>query len=246
MSLFARLSLSGIVALIGLVTVAGLAFYGEHSGKEFATALDIAGRQRMLVEKYSAEILLGDAAVGTGTIDRSHASNRADKTAGLFESSLKALQTGGTATLNPATGEKVEINEFGGDVPSKLSASQAAWTSLKNSAPEAGDEAEKFETFYANSESALAAANGVVVALLDMQGAQKSRLQATLTTAAIICLVLLALSQFDLHRSVVKPVRKVAESLDVSAERTQEATAQVSSMSTNMADASNDQASNLE
>ncbi|MCA9756796.1 MAG: type IV pili methyl-accepting chemotaxis transducer N-terminal domain-containing protein [Candidatus Eisenbacteria bacterium] len=245
MSLFARLSVSGVVAFFGLLAVAGVAVWGQHAGSEYAEAIDIAGRQRMLVEKFTAETLLRDAegkSRGSGATSDAHA----EKTAALFESSLAALASGGDVIQDPKAGTYVHLHAVKGAARSTLEDSRRSWESLRASVPSAESSTEELEEFYANSGTALAKANGVVVALLEQQGGQTAKVHTMLIGAIVLCLGLLAASQIDLYRSVVRPIRDVAHTLLDSANATQEATAQVAAMSGRMAESSNEQASSLE
>ena len=103
MSLSVRLTLilSVLLGAAGISTA--FSMWAAMSGRHDATVVNIAGRQRMLTQKYAKEVLDEVAAQQTPDARKSTATRK------LFEVSAEALLNGGTTYLDPAMQEPVQL-----------------------------------------------------------------------------------------------------------------------------------------
>ncbi len=99
------LALTYSVILIVVITMSVSVIFTVNQLKQDGLVINIAGRQRMLCQKLTKEVLIYQNSPNNAL------KNQISETAALFESTMTALIEGGTATLNPVDKTTVEIKK---------------------------------------------------------------------------------------------------------------------------------------
>ena len=219
-SLLGRLSINGKLLVLGLfyggilVGIVGYTLLTLNHQKQDGLVIDIAGRQRMLIQKYAKEVFDEASARRTGH----QVEDSAARTAELFERSLKALLGGGATWLDLAMKKPVAI-EAVEDPAVRESLTQVArlWERLRTtgdellaSDPAAPGHGELLHRFRDLNHKALVTMNQAVGGLAAASAARVRHMEIAQWVILGLALVLSGLFSYRVSRSIAGPLGRVA------------------------------------
>ncbi len=219
-NLLDRLSVGGKLWVLGifygaiLVGVVGYTLLTLNHQKQDALVIDIAGRQRMLIQKYAKEVFDETLARRTGH----PVENSATRTAELFERSLKALLGGGATWSDLGMKKPVAIDAVVDPAIRKQLAEVAReWDRLRTTGdellatdPTAPDYGELVRRFRELSRKALTAMNQAVGALAAASSARVRHLEIAQWVILGLALLLSGLFSYRVSHSIAGPLGRVA------------------------------------
>ena len=219
-NLLDRLSVGGKLLALGLfyggilIGIVGYTLLTLNHQKQEGLVIDIAGRQRMLIQKYAKEVFDEASARRTGH----RVEDSAARTAELFERSLKALLGGGATWMDLAMKKPVEI-EAVEDPAVRESLTQVArlWERLRAtgdellaSDPAAPGHGELLHRFRDLTQTALVTMNQAVGGLAAASAARVRHMQIAQWVILGLALVLSGLFSYRVSRSIAGPLGRVA------------------------------------
>ena len=171
--------------------------------------VNLAGRQRMLTQKMSKEVLESVRLAGSGEAEA--ASRKVKLTASLFDATQRALEDGGEAPsgLDPA-GPRVTLPKPSPEVREHLAKVQKLWASFKEDLPagSTGD-APALQRVLAGNLPLLAALNESVSAMQREAESRVSGLLATQFACILVILAILGLVSRILYRDIISPLESL-------------------------------------
>ncbi|HPF69885.1 MAG TPA: methyl-accepting chemotaxis protein [Candidatus Krumholzibacteria bacterium] len=249
-SLFLKVALAMAGMALALVISAGATLRSVAAQEADGRVINLAGRQRMLTQKFTKESL-ALAAAPAGEFRDATAAAR-DRTARLFGTTLDALQDGGvTWNALDLTGEIVLPPTRDPEIRAALEATRREWQALVDLAAaldkaKAADRAGLLPGIMDQSLAALKVMNGAVMLY---QGAGEARVAALIRlqyASLATALVLLVGSLFAIRRNVTMPIDRVAASLGEASAQLTLSSDTIAQSSTAMAHQAADQASRLQ
>ncbi len=250
LSLFVRFAIAMSGMALALALSAGATLRTVASQKADGLVINLAGRQRMLTQKYTKESL-AMAVAAEGEAREKTAAGR-DRTAKLFEATLAALRDGGATwkaldltgdVVLPATGDQAIV--------ATLDKTRHEWESLRAmtaalDAADAAGRAEQLPALMAQSIAVLKVMNSAVVQYQQAGEARVVALKRTQYASAAAALLLLAATLVYIRRAVTAPIALVAVNLRQGSEQLTMSADTIAQSSTSMADQAADQASRLQ
>ena len=251
-----RLSLTLGVLFLLLLISGVTTLWTVKAQKADGLIINLAGRQRMLTQKYTKETLaLTASQQQSGVVDnelyRNTVASR-DRTAELFETTLTALRDGGRTWLAldlsgdvtvPATGDK--------DIVAKLDQVKAKWTKLQGSldalsATRGEVSPEVMEQVLAQSVDVLKTMNTAVLMYQKNSEARISALSWTQYGSIFAAMLFFAAAVFYIRKWVSGPLERIIVDVNRGSMQLADASDCVAVSSTEMAERASNQAARLE
>lgn len=213
-------------------------------------AINVAGRQRMLAQKYVKE-LLAEIVKAPG---QSGVSDARKTTIAVFESSSQALRSGGKAPASLKQDSFVEVAIIAdAQAQEALANSASNWEALQREAltlrtmtPGAAGFGEHLAQVMDLGTAAVVAADKAtnrIQAVSDGRSALLSNIQLSMLAIAVFMFVL---TLFYTRRSVVGPLSKTMEDLEAASESIAQSSKQIADSSVSLSDGASSQASAFE
>lgn len=247
LSLRLSLALGSLFLLMLVSMVATLTTVSAQ--KTDGLVINLAGRQRMLTQKYTKETLLATATPPGELRDKAHAAQ--GRTAKLYEATASALRDGGKTWLNADLTGEVSLPSTGAPaIVTQLDAAAGQWQSLVKAAATV----EKAGTA---DSAALGALLGASVDVLKTLNASVALYQArtdqrvhTLiwiqSGSMLLALVSFAAAVLYIVRGVTRPIEVVVADMKTGSTELAGAAESVAQSSTALAGQSSDQAARLQ
>ncbi len=255
-----RLAASQALIFLLLLIIVGSTLWTVHAQKTDGLIINLAGRQRMLTQKFTKETY---AAFGARKYKGTEGSNLVKKaeagrqnTRLLFEKTLAALQNGGTTYLNlnmtgdvqiPSTDDKAIL--------AQLNETEVKWKALNNEIdqwlkaskknPDADYSKELGQTL-GSSVVVLKSMNKAVGMYQKTSEAKVGKLKKTQFAMTLVSLVIFSLSVLYIIRNVSRPIELVIHDLQTGSSQLANASDSVALSATDMAERASDQAARLE
>ncbi len=257
LSLSLRLTLLIGLLLLVLSGAIGFGLVTNKAQEHDALITNLAGRQRMLTQKYTKEVLdaLGSRdALPLEGADGVAFAPAAAHTAQLFEMTQTALMDGGTTYLDLGMSEEVVIPGTENEgIRDRLDKVQQHWQALReatlglwNSAPTSPEYASRLEVTRAENVSALKnmhAAVGMFQAESDGRVVLMERVQ---YAAGLIALVVFGAVVVYIRRRITKPVTEVVGELSSGSELVFDSASQISNSSERVASGASQLAASIQ
>lgn len=246
-----------VVVLLGAV---GSTLITVRAQKADGLIINLAGRQRMLTQKYTKEsyaqlsIQLAGGAEDSELVGKTSAAR--DKTAELFEKTLKALRDGGSTWKSLDLSGPVQVPATkNSEIVARLEEVQTKWADLNQSVDQMLSQDSDIPV--AEREAAVAAVLGKSVAALKVMNSAVQMYQAdsdarvkTLTLmqygGIVLALLAFAVSVGYVVRRVTNPLEQVILEMNQGSGQLADASDSVAQSSTDMAERASDQAARLE
>ncbi len=255
-----RLSFSLGALVVVLLGAVGSTLVTVQAQKADGLIINLAGRQRMLTQKYTKEsyaqlsVQLAGAAEGSELASKARGAR--GKTGELFAITLKALRDGGSTWKNLDLSGPVQVPPTkNSEIVARLDEVQAKWENLNKSVDQML--AQDGEAPVEEREKAVAAVLGNSVAALKVMNSAVQMYQAdsdarirTLTYmqygGIVAALLAFAVSIVYVTRRVTGPLENVILEMNQGAAQLADASDSVAQSSTDMASRASDQAARLE
>jgi len=248
MSLSVRLTLILSILLGAAGTSTAFSMWAAMSGRHDATVVNIAGRQRMLTQKYAKEVLDEVAARQAPDVRKSTSTRK------LFEISAEALLNGGTTYLDPAMQEPVQLPATKNSaVREQLAEATTQWKgtvaaadklfSLTPEDPAYGDAVELFRKANLAPLTSMNAAVSTIEAGTHARNAFAVNVQLAM---ALLTAIIFAFTIYHVRAHITKPLLVVAARLSKNATLVEEVATQVANSSQSIAMGATTQAASLE
>jgi len=207
------LSLFAVAILVSV----GFTFYFIDSQSSDARVINIAGRQRMLSQKYAKEVIdeltVSQSSGSNGSVE----SRSSNKTRDLFDLSLNALKDGGTTYIDLGMTESITIPmATNPDVHAQLGEIAVKWSELQDAVVKIQGlkvHSPAFESLLDDIRTLnialLKQSNNVTNLLVKDSGGKTSTLKFVQVAALLIVLLLASLALYLLRRVLFKPIDSV-------------------------------------
>ena len=249
-----RLAAAQGFLFVMLLAICVTTLWTVRAQKADGLVINLAGRQRMLTQKYAKETF---AYLGAGDSPLATKSAAArNKTSQLFETTLAALQNGGKTYLNlDLTGDVQVPATQQVHILSQLNDAQSQWSSLTSAVDRLERQRNSFsEAQLTKAQEAILGQSVVVLKSMNIAVGmyQKSseakivHLKNTMYVLVLVGLVFFALSIFYILRFVSKPLENVISELRTGSSQLADSSSGVAHSSSNMAERASDQAARLE
>jgi len=200
--------------LLGAVSIPGMAILGmllatmwiTRQQRQDGLMIDLAGRQRMLTQKLTKEVLQLQIMRDEGQRDRAQV-EQIRQTTRVFSMTLQALIDGGDAplTLDPSSPQRARCSKTGGETRERLEKVRASWVPLTTQVEKilagSGDVPGAMRTLLQSNTRLLAETNSAVES---MHQTSETRIRALL--AAQILGVVLSFACLGLALIVVRGI----------------------------------------
>ncbi len=203
---------------IFIFSIVGVTFYIVNSQSADARIIDIAGRQRMLTQKMTKEVLALATALETEASNIEELRSGLLGTVSLFDRSLSALKDGGV-TLG-TSGSETMLPESTGKAKLQLNKVLEMWVPVKESTnivadPELDVDSIEFAKAIIKLKEGniplLKASNKAVVVLKESSERKTVFLKTMLSAVFILTIVIVSVSFFLANRVLFRPLRKVVD-----------------------------------
>ena len=204
------------VILIGIVTYTVMTLKQQETD---STVINIAGRERMLSQKFTKELFDELAFSKEKMGDGDHAS---DKTKKLFEISLNAIRNGGMTYATPAMEKELTIpGNSNPEIEAKLSDVDALWKKLQSAVDnlrkaEPGSDAfqQSLTQVRELNVKTLVTMNQAVGMLAKQSADTISTMERTELTILLVALLLGAWFSYLVGKSIILPLSRVVETTE--------------------------------
>ncbi|BBD08061.1 bacteriohemerythrin [Desulfovibrio ferrophilus] len=213
MKLSTRITASVIIIFLITVTMSGLTWYVSSAQKHDSQVLNLAGRQRMLSQKLTKEVLfyVNQSQSGKPTAE---IVTQITRTSILFRVTLDALSKSGKAptTLNP-NGPKAYIPVPSEGVKTQLDAVRNKWNDLHNDVGNTinSNDAKAIQQLIPDSVELLKEMNKAVVMMQTEAEAKVSFLLTAQAAGTAFALITLIIILFNLRRHFAIPLASLGE-----------------------------------
>lgn len=207
--------------LILLVTVTAIAFEvvtSINAQKADATSINVAGRQRMLNQRFFKELLL--AGSSQSLEERARFLDKADKTRKLFDDTLKVLKYGGSLTINPVknisrpySGVEDEALQNTLAENEKLAKKRDQEASRLLDTLSSGSALPDFSTLDSITSELHVVANRAVQQFVEQSANKIYRMEVRLIVISAIAVVLGVLLNFFIGSSILRSIRKMSKAI---------------------------------
>ncbi len=237
--------------MLSIVGIVGLTLVVLDNQKADGVTINLAGRQRMLTQKFSKEFL---DELNTGSQADADSAPAYAKTQKLFEVTLAALRTGGETFSDlgmtkplaiPAAKEEQiqaklsEVHELWG----KLQATVSTVKSSDNQSPEYAQALAEFRKLNISTLKNMNAAVGMYQVSSEKKIAQLKTVQ---LSAAGVSLAIFIFSFWMVSMTIVRPIKVIITELLQQADSVDNSSGEISSSSMALADGVSDQAASVE
>ncbi len=231
MSIQNRILLAVVIMFLAVAGMAASTIVVTQLQKSDGLVINLGGRQRMLSQKMSKEILqLSGRLQATGEVDAT-LRETVKTTARVFDATLEALIQGGPAPLLPTAGAPTALlPAASGEARQQLETVRGLWKDFHKQLLLAADSQSKEALDYVLERNMpLLEAMSKAVVLLQEQTESKTSLMLLLQVAGLVGFLLLALGTFlIIRKQVIVPVRDITQyagtvaggALDVGFDRT--------------------------
>ncbi len=243
------------VLFLMLLVICGTTLWTVRSQRMDGLIINLAGRQRMLTQKYTKEVFahLGvrSQTERTNSQLESQALLARDQTAKLFEATLAALENGGRTWSDLKLTKEVRIPQNKSPkIQAQLAEVSKNWRDLTQAANSLDQEnpvqPTRVAEILAKSVAVLKSANTVVGYYQEASEAKVAKLQWTQYGLVIAGVVIFALSVLFILRKVSRPLDLVVSEMKHGSSHLAESSHAVAHSSTEMAERASDQAARLE
>ncbi len=255
-----RLAVAQGFFFVLLLVICGSTLMAVRAQKTDGLIINLAGRQRMLTQKYTKETL---AALGAQMASGERASKLENSTSmardnsrQLFTTTLKALQDGGTTWLNlDLTGEVLIPATKNTEILAQLQDVEVKWSQLNQAVAKLENDQKLhagrdftggLAEVLGKSISVLKSMNTAVGLFQKSSEAKIEKLKRTQYGLVLAGLVIFVLSVFYILRNISRPMDLIISEMKSGSAHLAESSNAVAQSSTEMAERASDQAARLE
>ena len=215
---FSQLSIKKKLQLLTLLFIIAIMGTGAYTAlslnqrKYEGVVINIAGRQRMLTQKFTKEFLLALHAAEESGTEPDLAG--ADRTRELFDISLEALINGGQTFLDLGMNQPIQLPPAEAEIAVQLRRVKALWQAQQHAmqaAATSADSIERLEAISAQSLEVLATMNRAVVMFSDDSQKKIAGMVRTQFIVAFIATLIAVFFATLIFQSIIGPINQVVK-----------------------------------